>query len=171
MRLPLSVLALSTALCACTVAPGDYVIIRLASATPEQSTSCYPNMVIPEGEAEDSTNFRTGGSIAVYAVDAETVYLEYDVLSIEGTRDGKDYAFSGTDVDVEYIFNPMSNANEKQTSTTETRVSMTIDGSNVTGRNVTTASCNGYACPYVSCVTTTEFVGSVIRGVDLEHAI
>lgn len=171
MRLPLTILALSTALSACAVQPGEYAIIRIADATPEQSISCYPNMIIPPDEAEDSTDFRTGGSVALFAADAETYFLETGLGSIEGSRDGKDYTFVGTDVDVNYIFNPDSSLDEKQTNTTESRVTMTIEGRNVAGRRVLTLSCAGYACPYVSCVETTEFVGTVVRGVDLEHPI
>ncbi|MEZ4452409.1 MAG: hypothetical protein R3B09_23285 [Nannocystaceae bacterium] len=175
MRLALTVLALSTALCACTVAPGDYVIVRVASADQEVSMSCYGGNPVDKNIAEDTSDLRAAGSFALFAADKENFFLEIDhgdgLDSIAGVRDGKDYSFEGTSVNVDYPFNPQTMAEDKQTTTTQYQTDMTIAGHDVSGRDVVTISCTGYACPYASCVVTTEFVGTVVRDVELEHGI
>ncbi len=164
MNLRSSLLAISTllGLGGCAPQPGEYVVIRLANAEVTESSSCYPDNIFPEYTQEDRNTFTAGATVAIFAVDAETYIAELDDGNgIEGTRDGKDYTFTGEFVDVE----------ETQTNSQELLVEFTMDNKYVTGRSISTATCTGENCAIASCKTTTEFVGSVIKGVDIERAI
>jgi hypothetical protein len=168
MKLRSSILALGmlAGIGGCQVAPGDYVIIRVANADVAESDSCYVDNMVPDSEKDDRTDFRTGGSISIFAADTETYFLEIDNMgsatSIEGTRDGGDYSFSGESVDVEAEY----------TITTTVEVDLTISNKSVVGSSVWTQQCSGNNCPVLpSCVQTTDFVGTVVRGVELEHGV
>ncbi|HGG56370.1 MAG TPA: hypothetical protein ENK31_01090 [Nannocystis exedens] len=146
----------------CSIQPGHYVIIRLASAKTTESASCWDNMV-PDSIKDDTTTLATGSSVAIFAADADTYYLELadGTISIEGTRDGKDYSFFGEDIDVE----------EYSTTTVTWDVQTTINNKSVTGKSITTTTCTGDGCGIASCVQTTEFVGTVVKGVELQRGI
>ena len=166
MNLRSSLLAISTllGLGGCAPQPGEYVVIRLANATVTESSSCYPDNMFPEFSQDDRNTFTAGSTVALFAVDADTYIAELDNgAGIEGTRDGKDYSFSGEVVDVQ----------ETQTSTRELVVEFTMDNKYVSGRSVTTdtVTCTGDPCQPYSCKTTVDFVGSVLKGVDIERAI
>ncbi|MCA9663412.1 MAG: hypothetical protein KC486_34095 [Myxococcales bacterium] len=168
MKLRSSILALGmlVGIGGCQVAPGQYVIIRVANADTAVSDSCYVDNMVPDGEKDDRTDFRTGGSIAIFAADSETYFLESDNMgvatSIEGTRDGGDYSFSGEDIDVEAEY----------TITTTVDVDLTIKNKSVIGSSVWTQQCSGNNCPVLpSCVRTTDFVGTIVNGVELEHGV
>ena len=162
----IATLALATSLSGCTIGPGDYVVIRIA-ATTGQSTSCYPDGIVPPDEAMDRTDIRGGANLVIFASDKESYWLEFGNASFPGTRDGKDYSFSGEDVDVD----------DNGMGPIRTRVvlhdmQLTIAGSSVEGTYTIEARCTADDmdnCPIPSCVTTTDFVGTIVRGVDLEY--
>ncbi len=162
MNLRSSLLALSmlVGLGGCSIQPGQYVIIRLANAETTESASCYDNMV-PDNIKDDRTTLSVASSVAIFAADPETYFLELDAISIEGSRDGKDYSFAGETVDVEM----------DATSTVVDDVQLTIDNKSVTGTWINTYSCNGSNCGITSCVRTTNFVGTIVKGVELEHGV
>jgi len=164
MNLRSSLLAISTllGLGGCAPQPGEYVVIRLANAEVSRSSSCYPDNIFPEYTQDDSNTFTAGSTVALFAVDADTYIAELDDGSgVEGTRDGKEYSFSAETVDVE----------ETQTNSTEVLIEFTMDNKYVSGRSILTTTCTGDNCALASCKTTTDFVGSVIKGVDIERAI
>ena len=145
----------------CSIQPGQYVIVRLASAKTTESASCWDNMV-PDSIKDDTTTLSTGSSVAIFAADAETYYLEHpDAGSVEGTRDGKDYSFFGEEVNVE----------ENSTTTVTWDIQTTIDNKSVTGKSIRTETCTGDGCGIASCVKTTEFVGTIVKDVELEHGV
>ena len=165
MNLRSSLLALSmlVGLGGCSVQPGQYVIIRLANAELTQSASCYPDNMVPDSLKDDRTTLSTGASIAIFAADSETYYLELaeGAVSIEGSRDGKDYSFLGEEADVE----------ENSTTTVKWDIQTTVNNKSVTGTSIITTTCSGDGCGVTSCVQTTNFVGTVVKGVELEHGI
>lgn len=163
MNLRSSLLALSmlVGLGGCSIQPGHYVIIRLANAETTLSASCYADNKVPDNIRDDRTNLATGASVAIFAADSETYFLELADISIEGTREGKDYTFLGEEVDVE----------EDSTTTVKWDVQATIDNKSVTGTLISTTTCTGDACGINSCAVTTNFVGTVVKGVELEHGI
>lgn len=166
-----ALLALTT-LTSCTIGPGDYAVLRIAAVKdPIKSASCYPDMVIDPNVAMDNYEVRSGDSLAIFASDKETYWLEWTsaAVAIEGSRDGKDYTFNGIDTDVE---EPVMG--ERTTNNYEHGIKITIAGSSVTGQYLLTHTCMSTlqnACPYASCVSTTDFVGTVVKGVELEHGI
>ena len=173
MRLTaLTALLALTTLTSCTIGPGDYAVLRIAAVkTPILSASCYQDGVIDPNVAMDNYEVRAGDSLAIFASDKETYWLEWTSASvaIEGSRDGKDYSFNGIDTDIE---EPAMG--ERTTNNYEHDVQITITGSSVTGQYLLKHSCMSTipnACPYDSCVSTTDFVGTVVKGVELEHGI
>ena len=160
--------ALALSLSGCTIGPGDYVVIRIA-ATTGKSTSCYPDGIVPPDEAMDMTDIRGGASLVIFASDKESYWLEFGNASFPGSRDGKEYTFTGEDVDVDD-----NGMGPFRTRATLHDMQLTIAGSSVEGKYTIEATCTASDmsnCPIPSCVTTTDFVGTVVRGVDLEYAI
>ena len=154
----------------CQVKPGEYRIYRVANEDTVESTGCYPSPPGPEITG-DSTTVRAGQTFAIFAADADTYFLDFDMLSLVGTRDGADYSFNGETVDVELL------GDSTLTTTSILDIDVNITGRKVTGTSVleVTNSCTGgMNCPMPAmtvCTTTTEFQGSEIKGVELEHGV
>ncbi|MEZ4383224.1 MAG: hypothetical protein R3A79_17990 [Nannocystaceae bacterium] len=169
LRSTLLALGMLVGIGGCQVHPGQYVIIRVANADLQRSDSCYFDNMVPDSIRDDRTDFRTGSSLAVFAADSETYFIEYDFngtpVSIEGTRDGGDYSFAGEDVNVE----------QEYTVTQIVEVDMTIKNKTVIGTTVATRQCSGNGCEGASevpsCVETIDFVGTIVSDVELEHGV
>jgi hypothetical protein len=151
--------------------PGQYRIYRVAQSKTVSSPGCYPDG-IPESEAQDTTTFRTGATFAIFAADTKVYFLDMGsgegAMTIEGERDGRDYSFSGTDVDVE------PSSDNTITTTLTVTVDATIKGKKITGTSVTDtrSTCTGQNCPNgTMCTTTTDFEGSEMKDVELEHPV
>jgi hypothetical protein len=168
--LRLASLVLLTA--SCGIMPGDYRVYRVAQAETENSPTCYGMGGVPPSEANDSTTFRTGLGFAIYAVDKETFILEVDPgtgpMSLEGSRDGKDYTFEGESVDVDPA-DPITT-----TSTTNVTIDATIKGKSIEGTTTVTTSTTyvGTGAPPASnCTTTTTWIGAEVNDVELQHGV
>lgn len=153
------------------LAPGKYRFYRVANAKSEQSPGCYPNGQIPESEAFDTTTFKTGATFGIFAADSDVFYLDMDTVSIEGSKDGIGaYQFKGESVDLEPF-----GANGSITTTTKVTVKLEKSGRKVSGtstEDVTVLCSNDQNCPSPSqCVIKTDFEGSEIEGVELEHGV
>lgn len=152
------------------MSPGQYHVFRVASSSAELSTGCFPSAPGPDITGDSST-LRTGQTFAIYAADSETFFLDFDMFSLAGTKDGSDYTFTGESVDV------MTVADSTITTTSVTTIDAEIKGAKISGTSVVdvTSNCSGgMGCPMPPsshCVTTVEFKGAKVKGVDLEHAI
>lgn len=159
----------------CSMGPGDYVIYRVAFDAPQAGADCgEPG----PSQVEDSSTFGTPSTVALFAFE-DIYYLEFGdngmggVAALEGSRDGKNYTFNGTSIDVEEI-DPMNGT--KTTATYDVEVAAVIKGKNMDGIAVITTSttCSGESCPDsfpFSCTTQTTFRGSTIDDTDLERPI
>jgi len=158
-------LFLMTAALGCDVGAGKYTVIRLAVADSSQSDSCYfMNMPDPD-DVDDDIQVRAGSTIAIFPSDKESFWLEWGPVSIPGSKDGSAFSFDATDTDLSV------NGNNRTTEVTKHEVRMEIKGGGVDGTYTNTYTCSGENCPINSCVTTTNFVGAVIRDVDVTHEL
>jgi hypothetical protein len=153
------------------IMPGQYRIYRVANSTTISSPGCFPDG-IPEDQAQDTDTFRTGTTFGIFAADTKVYFLEGMFMggftTIEGDREGRDYSFSGTQVDV------TPGSDNTITDTTAVLVDMTIKGKKVSGTVLVDirSTCMGNNCPNgVLCTQTTDFEGSEIKGVELEHPV
>ena len=97
--------ALSMAAAGCTtgVEPGDYQLLRVAYAEIQADATCYADGEVPRDIKDDSTSFRTGGTLVLFRGPDETYYLDTEKAVMEGKREGDTYSFEGESVDVEYL--------------------------------------------------------------------
>jgi hypothetical protein len=160
-------LAAMTASC---MTPGQYHIFRVASSSADQSSGCYGGSPGPDITGDSST-LRTGQTFAIYAADSETFFMDFDTYSLTGSKDGSDYTFTGQTVDVQTV------VDSTVTLTSVTTISAEIHGNKISGTStvdVTSNCVGGMSCPdpaSTQCVTTVDFQGAKVKGVDLEHAI
>ncbi|MBK8262985.1 MAG: hypothetical protein IPK80_16810 [Nannocystis sp.] len=160
--LPLFIL---TAALGCDVGAGKYTVIRLAVADSSLSDSCYfMNMPDPD-VVDDDINVRAGSTIAIFPSDKESFWLEWGPVSIPGSKDGSAFSFAATDTDLTVV------GDSRRTEVTEHDVTMELKGGAVDGTYTNTYTCSGEGCPISSCVTTTTFVGAVVRDVDVTHEL
>jgi len=157
------------------IAPGDYIIYRVAFAEESKSTGCYyPFDAVQPDDKSDSTTFLGKSQFILYAGLEDVYYLDVggDVV-LEGTGDGDTFQFSGKTVDVNYAV--PDGTGDKTTATFTTTIDMAIDGASVSGTAVTkdSFSCKGSTCGDArpTCTETSEFVGTEVEDVQLEHGI
>ena len=160
------------------VEPGDYIVYRIASAQQSFSDGCYwPNGESPNTEA-DSNSLRASGTIILFAGPDDTFYIDLGGTALAGANDGEDdsgtrYAFDGRVVDVEW--DGADGTGNRRTTTVKTTVEFGIDGAMIVGEQEvkTSYECTGDTCGEVppSCTITTEFVGTEVEDVALEHDI
>ncbi|MCB9703570.1 MAG: hypothetical protein H6711_16875 [Myxococcales bacterium] len=171
MKTIFSILALTALVAGCQVAPGSYTVVRVASADTVRSPSCYNNNV-PDDIVNDSTTFYAGGTLGIFAADADNYFVDITTnngpLTVDGTRDGGDYSFYGKAVDYEADVDGMGGA---RTTTYEADIRFTLKTHTVIGTAEFTTTCTGVNCGVDSCVETTDFIGTVVRDVELEHGI
>lgn len=88
--------------CSPGTAQGDYMLLSVAYADAEQDASCYVDGEVPQAIKEDTTSFRTGGTLVLFGGPDEAYYLESETAVLAGVREGDAFTFSGESVDVEY---------------------------------------------------------------------
>jgi len=165
------VLGLCTLAAACQIKPGEYRVYRVANEDTIESSGCYPSAPGVDITG-DMTTVRAGQTFAIYAADSETYFLDFEMISLAGTRDATDYTFDGETVDVTTI-----GPDSVQTLTSIVDVDLTIEGKKISGTSVleVTSSCTGgMSCPTPAtsvCTTTTNFEGSELKDVELEHGV
>jgi len=139
--------------------PGQYRIYRVASSATAYSPGC-PNLPDPQ----DTTTFRTGSTFAIFAADTKVYFIEGtfgdEFKTLEGDREGRDYSFEGVDRNVDSDGNATI-----QTLTVE----LSIKGRKVEGTLTTEDQVTG-PDPFL-CTKTTDFEGSEMKGVKLEHPV
>jgi hypothetical protein len=161
--------AFVTLMSATCMTPGQYHVFRVASSRAERSPGCYPSPPGPDITGDSST-LRSGQTFAIYAADSETFFLDFDTFSLAGTKDGSDYTFTGQEVDI-------STAGDSTVTVTSiTTVEAEIKGNKISGTSTldVTQSCVGGSCPNPAnsqCITSVEFQGAKVKGVDLERTI
>jgi len=158
------------------VEPGDYVVYRIASAQQSWSDGCF----WPAGEGpdleEDRSSLYASGTMILFAGEEGSYYLDLGNSTLQGelgdSDAGESYEFAGKSVDVQWT--QAAGTGNKLTTTVTTSVDMTTDGALVTGELVVKASyaCSG-ACGDLppSCTIKTEFIGTEVEDVQLEHAV
>ncbi|EDM75850.1 hypothetical protein PPSIR1_33576 [Plesiocystis pacifica SIR-1] len=170
---PLILAAPLFALAGCSIQPGDYIVFRVAFDAPENQSDCLNGNDPNPNTVDDSTDLTTASSIAIFAFD-DDYFLEYgEGLSLQGVRDGSDYSFDGTTVDVE-VLNPDDDT--YTTNTVDIEVDLIINGKNINGiaTTRTTNTCTGASCPEdydTTCTSTQRFRGSEIKDADLERPV
>ncbi|MEM9461997.1 MAG: hypothetical protein AAGF11_48005 [Myxococcota bacterium] len=172
----MGLVGLTALVASCQIKPGEYRVYRVANEDTVESTGCYPS---DPGEdiTGDSTTVRVGQTFGIFAADSDVYFLDFEMASLAGSRDGKDYSFSGETVDVMILPDPAGGAESRFTSTSILDVNLTIDGKKISGTSVleVTTSCTGGAqCPdpaNTTCTTTTNFQGSEVKDVELEHGV
>lgn len=95
--------ALSALTSACGgLGPGDLVAYAVAIEESRPSSECYAGGEIPDSIKDDRTTLRDGAVFVLYVAGDEEALLDIGGAVLTGTIDGDDYAFSGSDTDVEY---------------------------------------------------------------------
>jgi hypothetical protein len=158
-----------------SIDPGDYLVFRVASAEQQFSNGCRlnnPNTI------DDSTTVHGSNTLILFAGADDRFYLDLGSMTLDGEADGVGddgdlYEFEGKTIDVEWD-GSTTNGN-RRTTTVKTSADLEIDGELVTGRVrvKTSYACVGSSCGDIprSCTITTEFVGTEIEDVNLEHAV
>lgn len=151
---------------ACAPKPGDYRVYRV-TALAEQADEGCPGGTFPEDG--DSSTFFGASTLAIFASDADTYFLEFLGTAITGTREGAEFAFAGDSIDVQ------DNMAFTTRLTRTLDVSLEIHGKEITGSYVSVEKlvCEG-TCPAdigYTCTKTNEFFGSEVDDVELEYGL
>lgn len=158
----------ATSLSACQVYPGDYRVYRITQLPAVFGVDC-PEPIVPD--PRDTTTFFSASTIAVFASDADSYFLEFgNDGAMTGARDGSSYNFAGEAVEVE----DLSDTTETTTKNS-TAVALTIKGKQIYGdfTYVNTFTCSGdcMGIDNTTCTVTGKFFGSEINGVELEYPV
>lgn len=155
---------------ACQPKPGDYRVYKITQLPPQQDEGC-PDGVMPE--AGDSSTFFGVSTLALFASDPDSYFIEFLGTAITGTRDGGDYTFAGDLVDVNDV---TDNTNTRLTRTLD--ISLTIKGKQISGSYVEVEKlvCEGdsavcMAIEGYTCTRTNQFFGAEVNGVELEYDV
>jgi hypothetical protein len=165
-------LALGVLTAGCGIGPGDYIMYRVAASEQDRSTGCYGD-TIPPNVKSDSSTFRSSSTWIIYAnaTEEDAYYLDIGDATMEGVESDAGYTFSGKTIDIEYTM--PDGTGDKLTTTNTVTIEMAVSGASISGTatDKTTYKCAGTCPPPIipSCTITTEFKGSEIDGVDLEH--
>lgn len=161
----LAIAGLATSLSACQPKPGEYRIYKITYLPDVLQADCGVDVDI-----RDSTTFFASETFAIFATDADDYFLEYGSSVIIGERDGKEFAFQGTSIDVEDIIDGTT-----VTTTNDVKVDMTMNGRQIDGTATVFASsvCSGNCDMFdnTQCTTVRKFFGTEIKDVELEHPI
>jgi len=148
------------------IGPGDYVLYRVSLSAPSYGSDCELDL----DDEEDTSTVRQTATFVLYAGPEDTYYLDTGTLTYEGVEEGDGYEFSGTTVDVEYIGDT-----DKGTATSNTTVSVVIDGASITG-SIQTHLRTRYECADptqclqdTNCSQSLDFVGTEIEDLELQH--
>jgi hypothetical protein len=141
------------------IMPGQYRVYRVANSTTVYSPGC-PDLP----DLQDTTTFRSGQTFAIFAADTKVYFLDIGAgegsVTVEGSREGRDYTFEGVDRNVD------SDGNATIHSLT---VELSIKGRKVEGTSTTEDQVTA-PDPYL-CIKETDFEGSEMKDVELEHPV
>jgi hypothetical protein len=156
----------------CGISPGDYVIYRVTPGTTDQNAGCYYPDTEPAPNVEsDSSTVRATGTWFIYASINDAFYLDDGQNTLEGVATDTGYQFTGKTVNVQYDI--PDGTGSKRTVTDSFTVSIVTDGDAISGSNVakTTYGCAGTTCgdKIPSCTKTTDFVGTHVDEIQLNH--
>jgi hypothetical protein len=170
----LGVLMAVTSGCSDDVEPGDYVVYRIGSTTHELSGDCQ----LGPNEVQDTSSIRASGTVVLYAGQEGEFFLETAAATLLGElgnapESGVGYEFKGRSVDVEYA--NADGTGTKRVVTVSSEIDLEVDGALATGemRTVTVLQCTGNDCGNIpgKCTQTTEFIGTEVEDVGLEHDV
>ncbi len=155
----------ATTLSACQVYPGDYRVYRVTSLAPTVGIDCEN-----QPDLRDTSTFFGVATIAMFASDSDSYFLELGADVLTGTRDGGVYSYEGVSVNVDDL------GMVATTTTTRTLdVQVTLKNKEIVGTatEVNTVTCTGDCMGFTntSCTLTTNFFGSEVNGAELEHPI
>ena len=157
----------------CGIKPGEYQTYRIAQGEVEMSDDCFA----PDGEdpntADDASTFFVPVTIALFSTGNGEFFLDTDDLLIQGVKEEGIFAFEGVETDVNY-FGPDDASTT--TSTTTVAVDVDLDGDAVSGTwsVASVVVCDGPDCggtTDTSCTQSSPFVGSRIRGAEVERPL
>lgn len=160
------------------MAPGDYKIFKISMTDPKLSAGCYFPSDGPDlNTKSDSETGRTNVQWILTAGPDDTFFLDTGIngkTSIAGAETDDGYAFNQKTVNVDYDGGDIAGA--RRTKTEVLDVTMTVDGTSVTGTwtdSVTYKCTNSLDCGPTapSCKTTMEFAGSELQDVELKHEV
>ncbi|HEY8379282.1 MAG TPA: hypothetical protein VIK91_22465 [Nannocystis sp.] len=153
---------LMASLSACQVKPGEYRIFKITYLDPVFGPDCGPI------DLRDKSTFHHAETVAIFATDPETYYLEFRDDVLLGTRDGSEYSFLGESIEVE-------GDTTLVTALRTLQVDFTLKGRKVTGnyRHFEATQCAGNCdgVPVGQCTITAEFYGTEIKDVELERDV
>lgn len=164
---------------ACNVKPGDYRIYRVAFQQEELEANCYAAGFDPN-TVEDLSSLFDAATIAVFASDNDTYFLEFGADTLTGSRSGNDYSFAGDKVDVE-IVNP--DPRVKVTTTTHIETDISLKGKELFGAYTRTIStvcsdgkepgdnCGSAGFGFSQCTAHGQYFGSWVKDADLDYGI
>jgi hypothetical protein len=168
-------LALSGAAGCEDIEPGDYVVYRIASTEADESSSCN----LTANEIDDSSTLKASGTLILFAGEEGEYFLDLGSLALVGelVEDGDTllYDFSGKTVDIEWS-NPEGSGTQI-TTTVSHSLEFDVDDELVTGvykvKHTVDCAGSGNSCDGVpwSCSETTDFVGTEVEDVDLQHHV
>lgn len=167
-----AVLAGAMGMMGCGISPGDYVIYRVSPGVTDQNSGCYyPDTEPPPNAASDSTTIRESGTWIIYASINDAFYLDAGSNTLEGVATDNGYQFTGKEVDVQY--DAPDGTGSKRTTTDAFTIDIIVDGEAISGSSVwkTTYGCAGMTCgeKIPSCTRTTDFVGTHVDEIQLNH--
>lgn len=156
----------------CGISPGDYVIYRVSPGVTEETSGCFfPETDPPPDQASDSTTVRESGTWIIYASINDAFYLDSGKNTLEGVATDTGYQFTGKEVDIQYDM--PDGTGSKRTTTDAYTIDIIVDGDAISGKSVwkTTYGCAGMTCgdKIPSCSRTTEFVGTHVDEIQLNH--
>ena len=159
----------------CGIAPGDYLIYRVAFADVALTPDCFGGTV-PADEAEDSSTLRDSGTFVLYVGANDKFYLDTGSETLEGAESGDGYGFAGQFKDV--TINGVAPDDVTITIAGARSVDFTLDGELIDGTmvNSDSSNCKGPMgqCPDPpanSCTQTRSFVGTEVNDVRIEHQL
>lgn len=154
--------------------PGDYNVYRIGFQTPTRSAGCYAMGQIPVNDQQDTSSEYIADTWILYMGPDDRAYLDVGTTTVQGTKKGDDFTFSGQRTDVEIIEDQNGDPERTETTSTSTDVTLKLSGKVLEGAMTQTAifSCSGSNCPESQeCTTVTNFVGGEVDDVELEHEV
>lgn len=167
-----AVIAGAVGVTGCGISPGDYVMYRVSPSVTDETSGCYyPETDPPPNELSDSTTVRASSTWIIYASINDAFYLDSGTNTLEGVATDTGYQFTGKKVDVQY--DVPDGTGSKRTTTDSFTIDIITDGDAISGTSTwkTTYGCAGTTCgdKLPSCTRTTDFVGTHVEEIQLNH--
>jgi hypothetical protein len=166
-------------LTACGVEEGDYLVYRVNVSAFTSSDSCYPMMMVPVDQAEDSNSLRQGQTWVLYLAAADKLVLDAAGQALRGAESDDGYLFRGDEIDVTYVGDEQREA--KVTAQIKTTINMFTDGSAVNGEvtraetlkcDFLTATPSPGVCQAIpDCLREASFSGVELDDVELTEGV